>query len=59
VHRHRLFWRGPLRDLLSFAIFVASFFGTAVQWRGHRYRMQSDTRIVEPDKVGPKRETAN
>jgi ceramide glucosyltransferase len=57
--QHRFFWYGPLRDALSFAIFVASFFGTAVQWRGHRYRMQSDTRIVEPDKVGPKRETAN
>lgn len=27
----------PFRDILSFGIFVASFFGRAVSWRGHRY----------------------
>ena len=27
----------PLRDLLSFGIFVASFFGRGVSWRGHSY----------------------
>jgi ceramide glucosyltransferase len=27
----------PLRDLLSFCIFVASFFGRGVSWRGHEY----------------------
>ncbi|NNM71818.1 bacteriohopanetetrol glucosamine biosynthesis glycosyltransferase HpnI [Enterovirga aerilata] len=27
----------PLRDLLSFGIFVASFFGRDVSWRGHSY----------------------
>jgi ceramide glucosyltransferase len=33
-------WRlGPLRDLLSFLVFVASLFGGAVSWRGHRYRV--------------------
>jgi ceramide glucosyltransferase len=58
LHRQRFFWVGPLRDMLSFAIFVTSFLGSAVQWRGHRYRMQSDTRIVEPDKVELKRESA-
>jgi hypothetical protein len=26
-----------LRDLLSFGIFVASFFGRGVSWRGHSY----------------------
>lgn len=36
-------WRlGPLRDLMSFLVFVASFFVTAVSWRGHRYRVHSD-----------------
>jgi len=58
LHRQRFFWVEPLRDMLSFAIFVTSFLGSAVQWRGHRYRMQSDTRIVEPDKVELKRESA-
>ena len=27
----------PLRDILSFGIFVASFFGRGVSWRGHSY----------------------
>lgn len=27
----------PLRDILSFGVFVASFFGRGVSWRGHRY----------------------
>ena len=36
-------WRlGPLRDLMSFLVFVASFFVTAVSWRGHRYRVHAD-----------------
>jgi ceramide glucosyltransferase len=35
----------PLRDLLSFAIQVASYFGSTVTWRGHRYRL-SDRRLI-------------
>ena len=31
----------PLRDLLSFGIFVASFFGRGVSWRGHSYDVTS------------------
>lgn len=30
-------WLLPVRDLLSFGIFVASFFGSTVDWRGTRY----------------------
>lgn len=30
-------WLLPLRDVLSFAVFVASFFGHTVDWRGTRY----------------------
>jgi ceramide glucosyltransferase len=30
-------WLLPFRDLLSFAIFLASFFGNSVYWRGNRY----------------------
>src|SRR5262249_39352990 len=33
----RLWW-GPMRDLMSFAVFVASFWLGTVTWRGHRYR---------------------
>jgi ceramide glucosyltransferase len=35
-------WLGPLRDLLSFAIFLASFVPVLMIWRGHRYALQSD-----------------
>jgi ceramide glucosyltransferase len=31
----------PVRDLLSFAVFVASFLGRDVNWRGHRYRLST------------------
>jgi ceramide glucosyltransferase len=30
-------WLLPLRDVLSFGVFVASFFGKTVTWRGTRY----------------------
>jgi ceramide glucosyltransferase len=35
----------PLRDLLSFAIQVASYFGSTVTWRGERYRL-TDRRLI-------------
>jgi ceramide glucosyltransferase len=34
-------WMGPLRDMLSFAVFVASFFGRGVEWRGHGYAVEN------------------
>jgi ceramide glucosyltransferase len=40
------FWLGPIRDMLSFAVFVASFFATSIEWRGHRYGVTADNRIV-------------
>jgi ceramide glucosyltransferase len=33
------YWLLPVRDLLSFAVFVASFLGRDVIWRGSRYRI--------------------
>lgn len=36
LKRHS-YWLVPMRDLLSFALFAASFFGRAVSWRGHDY----------------------
>jgi len=40
--RNGIFWLGPIRDILSFVVFVASFFGRRVEWRGHRYGVKSD-----------------
>ena len=33
-------WLLPFCDLVSFVIFVASFFGRGIEWRGHRYGVQ-------------------
>lgn len=33
----------PARELLSFLVYVASFFGTTVTWRGQRYRLTDQT----------------
>ncbi len=39
-------WMVPVRDVLSFAVWVASFCGRGVQWRGRRFFAQSDGRMV-------------
>jgi ceramide glucosyltransferase len=44
--RRSFYWTGPLRDLVSFAVFVASFFGRGVEWRGHRYGVQADNTLA-------------
>jgi ceramide glucosyltransferase len=35
-------WLSPIRDLLSFAIFLASFLPSTLRWRGSRYVLRSD-----------------
>ncbi len=35
-------WLSPIRDLLSFAIFLASFVPRPLSWRGSRYVLRSD-----------------
>lgn len=40
------YWLIPARDLLSFGLFVASFFGRRVTWRGHRYDVARDGILV-------------
>ncbi len=37
----------PVRDLLSFGIFLASFLARPVSWRGHRYRLRPDGTITQ------------
>ena len=44
-------WLGPARDLLAFAVCVASFFVDVVTWRGRRYKVRGDGTlmpVVEP-----------
>jgi ceramide glucosyltransferase len=37
--RGQPWWLLPLRDILSFGIFLGALFGRAVEWRGRRYRV--------------------
>jgi ceramide glucosyltransferase len=39
-------WLLPLRDALSFAVFVASFFGRTVFWRDQAFRVEASGRMT-------------
>jgi ceramide glucosyltransferase len=39
-------WLVPLRDMLSFAVFIASFLGNRVAWRDSAFRIAADGRLV-------------
>ena len=39
-------WLVPVRDLLSFAVRIASFLGRSVCWRGRRFRVKSDGQML-------------
>jgi ceramide glucosyltransferase len=41
------YWLLPLHDLAAFAVYVASFFGGTVMWRGQRYRVHSDGTLLQ------------
>jgi ceramide glucosyltransferase len=44
-------WLLPVRDLLSFGVFVASFFGRSVAWRDRRFRIGPEGQlIIVPEK---------
>ena len=42
-------WLLPVRDLLSFAVFIGSFFGRRVAWRDQLFRIEPNGIIVERD----------
>jgi ceramide glucosyltransferase len=39
-------WLMAIRDGLSFAVLVASFFGRKITWRGHALRVAAGGRVV-------------
>jgi ceramide glucosyltransferase len=39
-------WLVPLRDALSFAVFVSSFFGQSARWKGRQYRFVAGGTLV-------------
>jgi ceramide glucosyltransferase len=47
------YWLLPLQDVMAFAIFVTSFFGATVHWRGADFRVSADGTLLEgPDLRG-------
>jgi ceramide glucosyltransferase len=44
----RYWYLVPVQDLLSFAFWIAGFFGNEITWRGCRYKLLSDGRLVAP-----------
>jgi len=42
-------WLIPLQDIIAFMVYVASFFGATVHWRGADYRVATDGTLIEED----------
>jgi len=42
-------WLIALQDVLAFAVYVASYFGATVYWRGAAYRVAADGTLLEDD----------
>lgn len=40
------FWLAPIKDLLQFALWLGAFAGNYVTWRGQRFRVQRDGRLM-------------
>ncbi|HEV8523705.1 MAG TPA: bacteriohopanetetrol glucosamine biosynthesis glycosyltransferase HpnI [Terriglobales bacterium] len=43
----RFAWLYPLRDLMGFALWVASYAGSKIWWRGERYRLEMGGKMVK------------
>jgi ceramide glucosyltransferase len=46
------YWLIPIQDLISFLAFIVGFFEIGVSWRGHRYRVLPDGRLVADQSEG-------
>ena len=56
----RDFWLYPLRDLLGFFLWCASFLSTTIVWRGERYQLQPGGKMVRylgPEELASASET--
>jgi ceramide glucosyltransferase len=42
----RQWWLLPIQDLLSFAFWIAGFFGNTIVWRGRKYHLNPDGRFA-------------
>ncbi len=41
----------PLHDIVAFGVYVASFFGASVHWRGADYRIDTDGALIEDENL--------
>jgi ceramide glucosyltransferase len=41
------YWLVPLQDMIAFGVYVMSFFGATVHWRGADYRVMADGTLFE------------
>jgi ceramide glucosyltransferase len=41
------YWLVPLHDVIAFAVYVASFFGTTVHWRASDYHVTAEGTLIE------------
>ncbi|MDE2373478.1 MAG: bacteriohopanetetrol glucosamine biosynthesis glycosyltransferase HpnI [Hyphomicrobiales bacterium] len=41
------YWLIPVQDLIAFGVYLASFFGATVHWRGADYRVNADGTLLE------------
>ena len=49
-----LLWFAPIRDMLSFAVYLACFFSSRIDWRGQSFTVTSDGTLV-PSAPGQQR----
>lgn len=49
----RPYWLIPLRDLLSFAVFVAGFVARDLSWKGRRYTLMSEGSLIPEERRTP------
>jgi ceramide glucosyltransferase len=42
-------WLYPLRDLMGFGFWLASYAGNTVDWRGEKYRLHPGGRMIRQD----------
>lgn len=49
----RALWLVPLRDLLSFALWIAAYLGTTIVWRGQRFRLGEDGKLSPSRPMAP------
>jgi ceramide glucosyltransferase len=47
----RYFWLVPLRDLITFGVWVVSFFGDEIEWRGMKFRVAPDGKLAPASKT--------